>query len=100
MQVAPSVYFYPFSSAVENNCNTIVLDGPEKVLIDPGHKRHWPALAATAGRHFQISKEVRAGETYTLCRCLAGGEVLEELARMGGGGEQGLAFARALQGRQ
>jgi glyoxylase-like metal-dependent hydrolase (beta-lactamase superfamily II) len=31
---------------VENNCNTIVLDGPEKVLIDPGHKHLWPALAA------------------------------------------------------
>ena len=46
MQVAPSVYFYPFTSAVENNCNTIVLDGPEKVLIDPGHKHLWPALAA------------------------------------------------------
>jgi len=46
MRIAPSVYFYPFSSARENNCNTIVLDGTEKVLIDPGHKRHWPALMA------------------------------------------------------
>ena len=46
MRVAPSVYFYPFSSARENNCNTIVLDGPEKVLIDPGHKHQWPALVA------------------------------------------------------
>ena len=46
MLVAPSVYFYPFSSARENNCNTIVLDGPEKVIIDPGHKHLWPALAA------------------------------------------------------
>jgi glyoxylase-like metal-dependent hydrolase (beta-lactamase superfamily II) len=44
MRIAPSVYFYPFSSARENNCNTIVLDGPEKVLIDPGHKHLWPAL--------------------------------------------------------
>jgi glyoxylase-like metal-dependent hydrolase (beta-lactamase superfamily II) len=46
MQVAPSVYFYPFSSSGENNCNTIVLDGPEKVIIDPGHKHLWPSLAA------------------------------------------------------
>jgi glyoxylase-like metal-dependent hydrolase (beta-lactamase superfamily II) len=46
MRVAPSVYFYPFTSARENNCNTILLDGPEKVLIDPGHKHLWPALAA------------------------------------------------------
>ncbi|MCL1916455.1 MAG: AAA family ATPase [Desulfovibrionaceae bacterium] len=57
---------------------------------------HWPGLAATAGRHFQVSKEVREGETYTLCRRLDKPEVLEELARMGGGGGQGLALAREL----
>lgn len=45
MQIAPSVYFYPFTSLSENNCNTIILDGPEKVLIDPGHKHQWPRLA-------------------------------------------------------
>ena len=44
MQVAPQVYFYPFTSLGENNCNTIVLDGPEKTLIDPGHKHLWPDL--------------------------------------------------------
>lgn len=44
MQVAPSVYFYPFTSFTENNCNTIIIDGPEKVLIDPGHKHLWPEL--------------------------------------------------------
>lgn len=44
MQIAPSVYFYPFTSTSENNCNTIILDGPEKVLIDPGHKHLWPKL--------------------------------------------------------
>jgi len=44
MQIAPSVYFYPFTSMSENNCNTIILDGPEKVLIDPGHKHLWPQL--------------------------------------------------------
>lgn len=44
MQVAPSVYFYPFTSMLENNCNTVILDGPEKVLIDPGHKHLWPEL--------------------------------------------------------
>ena len=44
MQVAPSVYFYPFTSMLENNCNSIILDGPEKVLIDPGHKHLWPEL--------------------------------------------------------
>jgi glyoxylase-like metal-dependent hydrolase (beta-lactamase superfamily II) len=44
MQVAPSVYFYPFTSMLENNCNTIIIDGPEKVIIDPGHKHLWPEL--------------------------------------------------------
>lgn len=44
MQIAPSVYFYPFTSMSENNCNTVILDGPEKVLIDPGHKHLWPQL--------------------------------------------------------
>lgn len=45
MLIAPSVYFYPFTAPNENNCNTIVLDGPEKMLIDPGHKHLWPDLA-------------------------------------------------------
>ncbi len=44
MQVAPSVYFYPFTSMMENNCNTVIIDGPEKVIIDPGHKHLWPEL--------------------------------------------------------
>ena len=46
MQIAPSVYFYPFTSYMENNCNSIIIDGPEKVLIDPGHKHLWPQLSA------------------------------------------------------
>lgn len=45
MQVAPSVYFYPFTSFSENNANSIIIDGPEMVLIDPGHKHLWPSLA-------------------------------------------------------
>ena len=44
MQIAPSIYFYPFTSMGENNCNTIILDGLEKTLIDPGHKHLWPDL--------------------------------------------------------
>lgn len=44
MQIAPQVYFYPFTSMAENNCNTVIIDGPEKVIIDPGHKHLWPEL--------------------------------------------------------
>ncbi|MDR1607811.1 MAG: MBL fold metallo-hydrolase [Deltaproteobacteria bacterium] len=46
MQLSPSIYFYPFSSGLENNCNTIVLTGPETTIIDPGHKHLWPSLRA------------------------------------------------------
>lgn len=46
MQMAPSIYFYPFTSYTENGSNTTILGGTNKVLIDPGHKRHWPALKA------------------------------------------------------
>lgn len=45
MQVAPSVYFYPFTSFSENNANSVIISGPETVLIDPGHKHLWPQLA-------------------------------------------------------
>lgn len=44
MQVAPSVYFYPFTSFSENNSNSVIISGPETVLIDPGHKHLWPQL--------------------------------------------------------
>jgi len=48
MLLAPSVYFYPAeppASPKELNCNTIVIDGPEKLIIDPGLRSRWPALA-------------------------------------------------------
>ena len=62
---------------------------------------HWPQIAVRAGRHFQISKVVREGKTYTLCAPLQGADLHRELVRMGGGGDQGEALARALErGRQ
>ncbi|MDR1490127.1 MAG: AAA family ATPase [Desulfovibrio sp.] len=45
---------------------------------------HWPQLAAKAGRHFVVSKEVREGQTYALCRHLSPTQVPAELARMAG----------------
>ena len=48
MPLAPSIYFYPdepVSDYGETNCNTIVINGPEKLIIDPGRKSRWPALA-------------------------------------------------------
>ena len=57
---------------------------------------HWPQLAGKADRHFQIRKVVRDGETYTLCAPLDRPEVIEELARMSGGGEQARVMAEGL----
>jgi len=48
MPLAPPVYFYPSESSLEDediNCNTIVIDGREKLIIDPGLKSRWPELA-------------------------------------------------------
>ena len=45
MLIFPSVYFYP-SDSRQINCNTIVIDGPERLIIDPGLKSRWPELKA------------------------------------------------------
>ncbi len=59
---------------------------------------HWPQLAAKAARHFQVHKEVRGGDTFTLCTRLEGQSLRDELARMAGGGEMGGAMAKELLG--
>lgn len=58
------------------------LAGRQQVLLIT----HWPQLAGLADRHFQVSKDVEAGATYTRCRRLAGTEIADELTRMTGGG--------------
>ncbi|MFO7718497.1 MAG: DNA repair protein RecN, partial [Desulfohalobium sp.] len=57
---------------------------------------HWPQLACLAKRHFQVAKAVVEGQTYTTCQELEPQQRFEELVRMAGGDEQGLAFARQL----
>ncbi len=59
---------------------------------------HWPQLAAKAGRHFQVRKEVRGGDTFTLCTRLDGEALRVELARMAGGGGMGEVMAKELLG--
>ncbi len=59
---------------------------------------HWPQLAARADQHFYVSKEVAGGQTYTRCARLSGNEIVDELARMAGGGPEGLALAKQLAG--
>ena len=57
------------------------LAGRQQVLLIT----HWPQLAGLADRHFQVSKDVEDGATYTRCRRLAGPEITDELTRMTGG---------------
>jgi DNA repair protein RecN (Recombination protein N) len=57
---------------------------------------HWPQLARHGQRHFRVTKEVREGETFTLCGRIAGQDVLDELTRMSGG-DQGLELAHRLK---
>ncbi|CAM2057957.1 DNA repair protein RecN [Desulfovibrionales bacterium] len=57
---------------------------------------HWPQLAALAERHFHVHKDVVDGQTFTHVTLLAQAELETELARMAGGGEQGIALARQL----
>ena len=45
---------------------------------------HWPQLAARAAQHFQVCKEERGNETFTLCRPLDAHARAEELKRMAG----------------
>ncbi len=45
---------------------------------------HWPKLAATAQNHFFVRKEVREGETFTLCTRLDAEGRDKELLRMAG----------------
>ncbi|MDR3074180.1 MAG: AAA family ATPase [Deltaproteobacteria bacterium] len=59
---------------------------------------HWPQLAAKAKRHFQVRKEVRGNDTFTLCERLGEPGRHAELARMAGGGDMGDALARELLG--
>jgi DNA repair protein RecN (Recombination protein N) len=60
---------------------------------------HWPQLAGRAERHFSIVKEVEGNETFTRCTRLDQDQIREELARMGGGGQQGDALAASLLDR-
>ncbi len=37
MKITPTVHAFFWESMTENNCNTYLLDGQKKILIDPGH---------------------------------------------------------------
>ena len=37
MQIAPKLHAFLWKSTVSNNCNSYVIDGDTRVLVDPGH---------------------------------------------------------------
>ncbi len=41
MENSETVYAFIWESVTENNCNTFLIDGPTRVLIDPGHLEHF-----------------------------------------------------------
>lgn len=57
---------------------------------------HWPRLAARAKKHFQITKSVKDGNTFTQCIPLEGAAVAAELTRMAGGGKEDQALTKDL----
>jgi len=37
MQITDNIHAFEWESMTRNNCNTYLIDGPTKILIDPGH---------------------------------------------------------------
>jgi hydroxyacylglutathione hydrolase len=37
LKLLDTLYFYPWESMAENNCNSYLIDGEVPILIDPGH---------------------------------------------------------------
>ena len=46
MKILDDLFFYPWESYTQNNSNSILITGPVKALIDPGHRHLFPHLAA------------------------------------------------------
>ncbi len=81
MKITEGLFFYPWESYTENNCNSVLITGEANVLIDPGHKHLLPNLAA------QMDEDgVRPGDIdlviYTHCHP-DHMEAGEELGRLG-----------------
>lgn len=37
MKVFDNLHFFPWNSMTANNCNTFLIDGEKRILVDPGH---------------------------------------------------------------
>ncbi len=47
MNIEKDLFYYPWKNPLENNCNSYVIGGDVKVLIDVGHLRHLRRLLAS-----------------------------------------------------
>ncbi|MBW1708515.1 MAG: MBL fold metallo-hydrolase [Deltaproteobacteria bacterium] len=45
MKIFDGLYFYPWESYSQNNCNSLMITGKVNTLIDPGHQALFPQLA-------------------------------------------------------
>ena len=41
MKIENDIHAFMWESMVANNCNTYLIDGPTRILIDPGHTKHF-----------------------------------------------------------
>lgn len=41
MQIVTDIHAFTWESMVANNCNSYFIDGPTRILIDPGHIQHF-----------------------------------------------------------
>jgi hydroxyacylglutathione hydrolase len=44
MRLSDDLYAFPWQSLTSNNCNSYLIDGPFKILIDPGHQHLFAQL--------------------------------------------------------
>jgi flavorubredoxin len=47
MNIGKDLFYYPWETLTENNCNTYVIRGDMTVLIDVGHLKHLGRLLAS-----------------------------------------------------
>lgn len=45
MKIVEDLFFYPWESYTQNNCNSILIKGPTNTLVDPGHDHLFKQLA-------------------------------------------------------
>ena len=81
MKIAEDLCFYPWESYTENNCNSIVIGGSVKTMIDPGHAHLFPGLSDQM-RADGVPPEQIGFVVYTHCHP-DHMEAGQELARLG-----------------